>query len=300
MRIHLTARRRAFTVLGNDVLRDRRLSFTARGILCYLLSLPDGAHEDARTLADKNPGLGRRGVAKALDELVALGYYLRRTTRDPETGQVRTDTSVSDTPHSHASPAPVPARPGTGEPCGGKAGRSPEGVENPGEEPSRPEPDGPPPPPVPGVAEAAPPGRAAALLAGLAAVEPRLALSAADVLALAPAADRWLARGTTEAQARTLLTAGLPAVVHSSRALLADRLSRKLPPPRESVPAPARSTALGECARCRDPLPRGQRTGHCATCQGTPSAAPAPALAPGAVNRFAAVVRQAMRGPLPQ
>ncbi|MEV7419856.1 helix-turn-helix domain-containing protein [Streptomyces sp. NPDC089919] len=154
MRIHHTPRRRAFTVLGNDVLRDRRLSFTARGILCYLLSLPDGAHEDARTLADKNPGLGRRGVAKALDELVALGYYVRRTTRDEHTGQVRTDTSVSDTPLGQG--APVPAPPGAGEPVAGKAGRSPQGVENPGEEPSLPEGSrAPSSPPAPGEADAA-------------------------------------------------------------------------------------------------------------------------------------------------
>ena len=80
--------------------------FTARGILGYLLSLPDGAREDVRTLADKNPGLGRRGVAKALDELVALGYYVRRTVRDEISGQVRTETHVSTGRHSRANRFP--------------------------------------------------------------------------------------------------------------------------------------------------------------------------------------------------
>ena len=120
MRINLTARTRAFTVLGNEVLRDRRLSFTARGILSYLLSLPDGAREDVRTLADKNPGLGRRGVAKALDELIALGYYARRTLRDEDSGQIRTTTYVFDTPQPPGTPLPAPA--GTGGTKAGKPG----------------------------------------------------------------------------------------------------------------------------------------------------------------------------------
>lgn len=77
--------------MGNGVPRDRRLSFTARGVLAYLLSLPDGACEDVRTLADKNPGLGHRGVSKALDALVGYGYYVRRTVRDEDSGQVRTE-----------------------------------------------------------------------------------------------------------------------------------------------------------------------------------------------------------------
>ena len=94
MRIQTSARTRAFTVLGNEVLRDRRLSFTARGILVFLLSLPDGAREDVRTLADHHPGVGRRGVAKALDELITYGYYVRGSfvTR-PAAGSVRRRTS---------------------------------------------------------------------------------------------------------------------------------------------------------------------------------------------------------------
>ncbi|GHG45819.1 hypothetical protein GCM10018779_02000 [Streptomyces griseocarneus] len=30
----------------------------------------------------ENPGLGRWGVAKAVEELIELGYYVRRTVRD--------------------------------------------------------------------------------------------------------------------------------------------------------------------------------------------------------------------------
>lgn len=148
MRIQISPRKRAFTVLGNEVVRDRRLSFTARGILCYLLSLPDGSREDVRTLADKHPGVGRRGVAKAVDELVRYGYHLRRTVRDPQTGHVRTETFVYDTPHTgdrpeppQPDPDPAPATdPGTGEREDGETGASPLGTETTEEEPSLPEP----------------------------------------------------------------------------------------------------------------------------------------------------------------
>jgi hypothetical protein len=266
--IKLSARTRSFTVLGNEVLRDRRLSFTARGILGFLLSLPDGAREDVRTLADKNPGIGRRGVAKAVDELVALGYYVRRTVRDEDSGQVRTETYVFDTPQAAGEPLPVPA--GTGQPVGGRAGRFPKGKKNPEEVPSLPEPATP-----PNVLGA--PG--AALLSGLTRAEPRLALSAADLLALAPLAAPWLEAGVPEREARALLTDGLPPVIHSARAILADRLTRKLPAPRATVPAFA--VGLAECGTCRDPLPRGRRTGICAACSGI---APAPQRASPAAS----------------
>lgn len=134
MRIHRTQHTSGFAVLSNAVLRDRRLSFSARGVLAYLLSLPDGAREDVRTLADRNPGLGRRGVSKAVAELIEHGYYVRRNVRDAETGQVRTETFVFDVPQDADSPLPATA--GTGRPGDGKTGRLPKGVKNPGEEPS--------------------------------------------------------------------------------------------------------------------------------------------------------------------
>ncbi|MFZ3499222.1 hypothetical protein ACODT5_39450 [Streptomyces sp. 5.8] len=123
---------------------------TPRGLLAYLLSLPDGAREDVRTLADKNPGLGRRGVSKTLDELVEIGYYVRRTVRDQDSGQVRTETYVFDTPQATGA-APLPAPAGTGEAEDGKAGTFPKGNKNSEEEPTH---------PVPAVADEPPAGRA--------------------------------------------------------------------------------------------------------------------------------------------
>lgn len=304
MRIQLTARTRAFTALGNEVLRDRRLSFTARGILAFLLSLPDGAREDVRTLADKNPGLGRRGVAKAVEELIALGYYVRHTVRDEHSGQVRTETYVFDTPQPTRPPLPAPA--GTGRAVAGKTGTFPAGKKNPEEKPPAPAPATPP------AGRTAEPvstggdtGRAVALLARIGEAEPRLALGMADVLALAPLAAPWLDRGLPEPAIRSLLTGGLPSPLHSPRALLADRLVCKLPAPRTRRDAAAPATPLAECTRCRDPLPRGHRTGVCRHCAAVRSrgrggesaheAAEATAVAPSRTAERVTALRAVLR-----
>ncbi|WP_329117794.1 helix-turn-helix domain-containing protein [Streptomyces sp. NBC_01465] len=260
MRIHTSAHARNFTVLPNAAVRDPHLSFTARGILCHLLSLPDGAREDVRTLADRHPRVGRSGVAKAVDELIEHGYYVRRTTHDPATGQVRTETHVYDTPQY----------PGTGEAGHGITGASPEGVKDQEQEPSLPEEQAPElPTPVQETPELA---RAAALLLRIVSREPKLALSATEALALAPRAVPWLDRGVSDLEARSLLTSGLPPVVFSARAILSDRLHRKLPPERRDA-----VVARAECADCRDPLPPTQKTGICTPCTG---AAPRPVTQP--------------------
>ena len=74
MQIHRIRHARGFTVLPNTLLQDRRLSYTARGLLADLLSRPDGWREDGRHMADTSPQ-GRLAVAKALRELTAFGYY---------------------------------------------------------------------------------------------------------------------------------------------------------------------------------------------------------------------------------
>ncbi|MFD5146228.1 helix-turn-helix domain-containing protein [Streptomyces sp. NPDC058401] len=326
MRVHISPRKRAFTVLGNELVRDRRLSFTARGILCYLLSLPDGAREDVRTLADNHPGVGRRGVSKAVDELVRYGYYARRTVRDPVTGHVHTETFVSDTPPTEDRPQPPGASPdptpGTGEGKTGRAGASPQGTKSPGEEPSLPEaheaheahegheghqalealeaheapevPESPEPPGTPGESAAQGTARGAALLARITAYDPRLRLGVTETLALAPLAQRWLEHGVSELEARSLLTDGLPRFIYSARALLADRLIRKLPAPRTPRDPAAPAAPPAECGVCRDPLPAPDA--HCGRCAGDRTAPRGGLPSPEQVASLADIARRALRG----
>ncbi|MFJ3205721.1 hypothetical protein [Streptomyces sp. NPDC086989] len=115
--------------------------------------------------------------------------------------------------------------------------------------------------------------KATALLRTLSQAEARLALSPADIASLTPLAEPWLATGLTLATIRATLTAGLPTAIHSPKALIADRLQRKLPD-RTPDPTPNHHQRLTECARCRDPLPRTSTSPNCAACTPPPSDPP--------------------------
>ncbi|GGU41373.1 hypothetical protein GCM10010211_00420 [Streptomyces albospinus] len=266
MRIQRTPRRAHFTIVGNDVLRNRELSFTARGILGYLLSLPDGADEDVRKLADKNPKIGRKGIRDAVDELISKGYYFRHTYRD-DRGRVRTDTYVFDTPQETF--LPTPAMPGTGAPTPGSAGSLPSGVKDlvsknedktPPASPDA-EPEGA--PADRGEGDAQHTREAARLLARLGSVDSRLKLTAKQTTALAPLAAEWLSRGATIAEITDATTQGLPQRVYSAAKLVADRLQRKMPEPRRQW------KTYADCADgCGRLLPAGQDSGICAVCAG--------------------------------
>lgn len=85
-----------YTVLPNRVLRDNRLSWKARGLLAYLLSMPDNWRTNSAQLA----GVGRDGreaVRTGLAELEAAGYLARRRNQD-SAGHWSTVTYVYDTP----------------------------------------------------------------------------------------------------------------------------------------------------------------------------------------------------------
>ncbi|WP_411140070.1 hypothetical protein [Streptomyces sp. x-80] len=288
--------------MPNAICRNRRLSFTARGILLHLLSLPDGAQEDARTLADRNPGVGRKGVANALDELEAAGYYVRRTIRDPETGRVFTVTDVFDLPQTQGSP--VPASPGTGGPGVGNAGKLPSGVKDSSKNLGKPLPS----PSVTKVQAPAAPARegvqkdepqiqeAARALGRLEAADARLLLSRQQVQELAPLAAQWLQNGASAVEITDALVQGLPATVHSPAKIVADRLTRKLPSPRR------RWAEYTDCSDCRRPLPVG-RSGQCAVCAGAVPHPDLQALAADSapdpfVTTCASEIRAAMRARL--
>jgi hypothetical protein len=70
--------------IPHRVLRDKRLTFRARGLLCYLLSLPDDWQTSVHRLRDltpaKEPGRpyeGREALESAVHELEGCGYLYR-------------------------------------------------------------------------------------------------------------------------------------------------------------------------------------------------------------------------------
>lgn len=87
---------RDFTIVGNAVLRDSRLSYKARGLLCLLLSLPDDWKINSAWLAAMAPD-GRDAIQSGLRELETAGY-VRRCRRQDEAGRWSTITYVFETP----------------------------------------------------------------------------------------------------------------------------------------------------------------------------------------------------------
>ena len=74
---------RHFTIIENNAIRDSRLSFKATGILCYLLSKPDGWTVNHRELMN-NKTDGRASVLSGLTELEDCGYLERFKERQPD------------------------------------------------------------------------------------------------------------------------------------------------------------------------------------------------------------------------
>ncbi|WP_329134019.1 hypothetical protein OG552_17655 [Streptomyces sp. NBC_01476] len=275
MQIHRSRHARGFTVLPNTLLQDRRLSYTARGLLADLLSRPDGWREDGRHMADTSPQ-GRLAVAKALRELTAAGYYRVERVRRGD-GTFVSEAHVYDTPQLR----PGPTRPGSGEAAADDRGAHP--AKDRGKEPTLPaqrsrpadagsavgeagrgkppmiQPDG---IGTTGPADAAV-GEAVFTLFRVLRPEPRLRLGTVEAVALAPLVTPWLERGYGQRDLAEALLGGLPARVHSAPAILRDRLTRKLPPaPEPTTPAKPRWSECGTCAR---PIPH---EGICRPCAG--------------------------------
>lgn len=244
MHIHRSRRASGFAALPNALLQDRRLSYTARGILVDLLSRPDGWSEDGRRIADTSPQ-GRGAVARALRELTRFGYYrVDRVRRDD--GTLVSVAHVYDTPQSPQS-APDITRPVSGGP--GSDPPEDKRPKNRKKEPTLPEPQ-------PKQCD-----EAVATLLRVVRREPRLRLGAAEARTLAPLVEPWLERGFGERELSEVLLSGLPVPVHSAPGLLRDRLVRKLPPA-----APVETTPRwSECRECRGPT---RQQGICRACAG--------------------------------
>ena len=285
MRIHRSARDRFFTTLGNEVIRDSRLSFCARGVLAYLLSQPDGKRDDIRTLTDRTPE-GRERVASAMRELEKLGYLTRTKKRTPE-GHIYTEVEVFDSPE-RASSQPMPS---AGSPASGGSAAGPDGDHPMKEREKKPTPAR----SAPASTDDGPEGvsdeetrTSAELLARVTRAEPRLTLGWTDVLRLAPLVTEWRRRGASELHVVGSLTAGLPraGVYHPAR-FVETRLVAKMPPERR--PAVVRP----ECDGCGVPV---RSAGLCGSCREVQPAGGQASTDRQALARGVAKARAALRG----
>lgn len=73
--------RAQYTVIDNTIFRDKELSNKALGMLCRMLSLPDGWEFSVMGLAALSND-GKSAVMSQLDELEELGYLIRTQVRD--------------------------------------------------------------------------------------------------------------------------------------------------------------------------------------------------------------------------
>ena len=79
MIIHGPRPNRDFTVIPNRVLRDELLSYRARGLLCYLLSMPPDWQVSSHRLT-LEVGEGRDAVRAAIRELISNGHQVHIVT----------------------------------------------------------------------------------------------------------------------------------------------------------------------------------------------------------------------------
>lgn len=95
---------RGFVIIDNALAQNNRLSFGARGLAEYLLSLPPGKKVDIRSLAADNPE-GRDAIAGYMNELETERYLVRTRTQG-ERGRFVTTTTIYEEPQD---PRDLPA-----------------------------------------------------------------------------------------------------------------------------------------------------------------------------------------------
>lgn len=106
-----------YTVIRDKTIRDSRLSFKARGLLVYLLSLPDDTLLDRELLRAAGTD-GAFAIRTALQELTGHGYIEHKLVQD-KYGKWRTEAIVRERPKGQRTDGGKTAI-GLSQPDGGK------------------------------------------------------------------------------------------------------------------------------------------------------------------------------------
>lgn len=77
MAIIRAKRDKNFSIFDNDLLRDSEISFKARGLLTYMLSMPDNWKFYVSELATHSKKEGESAIRSAIEELEEAGYMKR-------------------------------------------------------------------------------------------------------------------------------------------------------------------------------------------------------------------------------
>ena len=91
-------REKHFSVISNDVLNDKRLSFKARGLLVYMLSMKDDWKFYTTELVSHSERDGIKSIRSALNEIEAMGYLRRTQSRGKHGHFEEQDWELLDTP----------------------------------------------------------------------------------------------------------------------------------------------------------------------------------------------------------
>lgn len=130
LRIH--KKQQNFIILDKTCLNDEKLSWAAKGLHAYLMSLPDDWRVQVVDLQRRSKN-GRDAVRALLNELEQAGYIIKSTSRDNESGRFggieylvleipepKNEEKAPD-PEKPSSVNPAPEKPATGNPSPEKA-----------------------------------------------------------------------------------------------------------------------------------------------------------------------------------
>lgn len=109
------SKREQFVIILSQTIKDNRLSWKARGILCYLLSLPDDWEIQFEELRGHAPD-GRDSLRSGLLELEKYGYLAKRQTRNKRGQLARMEWVIYERP---LTGNPLTENPLTGNPLTG-------------------------------------------------------------------------------------------------------------------------------------------------------------------------------------